>query len=263
LWFLSAAGEIVTEKISVILIVGNEEKNIVDCLESIKWADEIIVVDSQSSDSTVELAHKYTGKIFVKEWQGFAEQKAYSLSLAANEWVLSIDADERVSSALKTEIMNLNFGECNGYKIPRENYFLGKRITTCGWDKDRQMRLFRKSKTRLSDNLVHEGFLVEGKTGSLKNHLIHYTHTSIESTLKKINTYSSLQAEEYVKKKKSSASAIILHSIAAFLRSFISLKGYKDGVHGLMISMFNSVTTMLVYMKLWELQNLRIKTKTN
>ena len=245
------------EKISVIIITGNEEQNIVDCLESVKWADEIIVVDSESNDSTVDLAKKFTDKVFIRKWEGFVKQKSYALSLASNTWVLSLDADERVSDQLREEIINLQPRDYAGFMIRRKNHFLGKNITTCGWEKDYQLRLFMKSKTKLNDRLVHEGFIVEGKVSRLQGQMIHYTYTSIENTLSKINHYSTLQAEEYYGKKKTGGIGFILHPLGAFLRFFISLKGYKDGIHGMLISYFNSLTTLQTYIKIWEMHNLK------
>lgn len=243
------------EKISVIIITKNEEENIKDCLKSIVWADEIIVVDSESKDNTIEISKNFTGKIFIKKWEGFANQKRYALDLASNELVLNLDADERVSEKLKDEIQSLDFSS-DGYFIPRENYFLNKRITTCGWGKDFQLRLFKKSRTKVTEKLIHEGFVVDGKIDYLNNPVIHYTFTSIEKSFSKINNYSTLQALEVFRSKKEvKSSTIISHSLSAFLRYYFSLKGYKDGIHGLMISLFNSVTTLLTYMKIWEYQN--------
>ena len=142
-------------KISVIIITSNEEINIEDCLHSVEWSDEIIVVDSQSQDKTVEIAKKFTTKVFIKKWEGYSAQKKYALSLAENEWVLSLDADERITPELRDEIKLSIKKDFDGYKIPRENYFLGKHITGCGWNEDYQLRLFKKSKTGLTDSLVH------------------------------------------------------------------------------------------------------------
>jgi glycosyltransferase involved in cell wall biosynthesis len=242
--------------ISVTIITKDEESQIEECLQSISWADEIIIVDSGSIDRTVDIAKKYTDKIFIKEWEGFAPQKKYALSLAMNEWVLSLDADERITEELKKEIMQADFDVCDGYIIPRENYFLHKRITTCGWERDSQLRLFRKDKTSITNRLVHEGFVVNGKIYTLKNPMIHYTYNSIESAISKINHYSSLQTMEVYKTKgKVSGLTIISHGVAAFYKSFIALKGFKDGVHGLCIAIIDSLTTFLTYMKIWELQN--------
>lgn len=245
------------KKISAIIIAGNEEKNIRDCLDSVKWCDEIILVDSESEDKTVQIAKEFTDNIFIKKWDGFANQKKYSLEKANNEWVLSIDADERVSKALQKEIEDLLTSEpqYDGYKIPRENYFLNKRIKHCGWYPDYQLRLFLKSKTKVTERKVHEGFIVDGKVGTLKNNLIHFTHQSIADTISKINTYSTLEAEEKFDKKKVKPLQILTHPIAAFLNHFVSRKGYKEGVHGLMISLIHAMTNMLTYMKLWEKHN--------
>lgn len=243
------------DKISVILITKNEEANIQDCLKSVDWADEIILVDAESTDNTIMIAKLFNPKIFVRKWDGYAAQKAFALSKASNEWVLSIDADERVSPSLKDEILSLKDNDADGYYIRRQNYFLRRHIKSCGWDNDFQLRLFKKSATKLTDRLVHEGFVVNGVTKRLNNRLIHFTFTSIEKTINKINHYSSLKAEELFKKnKRSNGFTIIAHGLAAFFRFFIVLGGYKEGVHGMIISLFNSFTTFLVYMKLWELR---------
>ena len=245
------------EKISVIIITKNEEENIRDCLNSIKWADEILIVDSGSKDKTIEIAKGFTEKIFEKKWEGFAVQKRYALSLTSNELVLNLDADERVSEKLKEEIQGLNFSY-DGYFIPRENYFLNKKITTCGWEKDNQLRLFKKSSAKVTEKLIHEGFVVDGKVDYLKNPIVHFTFTSIEKSFSKINSYSTLQAlEVYRNKKKVTSGTIVSHGLSAFLRYYFSLKGYKDGIFGLMISLFNSITTLLTYMKIWEYQNFK------
>jgi|SRR5690554_5464753 len=241
------------ENISVIIITKNEEKNIEACLKSVDWADEIILVDSESEDKTVEIAGNFTDKIFIKKWEGFVPQKRYALSLTKNEWVLSIDADEQVTPELKEEILKINPDVYDGYLIRRKNFLFGKEITTCGWNKDYQMRLFRKSKTTLPDKLVHEGFIVSGGKGILNNVIIHNTYSSLHNYLKKVNNYTSLKAEEVYKSKgKVTAFTIFSHAFSAFFRYFISLKGYKDGIHGLIISFVNSLSTMLTYVKIWE-----------
>ncbi len=247
------------KKISAIIIAGNEEKNIRDCLESVTWCDEIILVDSESEDKTVEIAKEFTDKIFIKKWEGYAAQKKYSLDMASNEWVISIDADERVSEGLKKEIQELlkSNPSFDGYNIPRESYFLNKVIKSCFWYPDYQLRLFRKSKTDVIDRKVHEGFKVNGKIGTLNNDLIHYTHQNLSETFTKINKYSTLEAEERVNFKIVKPYQIILHPVAAFLNHFISRKGYKDGVYGMMVSAIHAMTNMMTYMKIWEMQNVK------
>jgi glycosyltransferase involved in cell wall biosynthesis len=243
------------EKISVIIITKNEELQIEECLKSVGWADEIILVDSESADKTIDIAKRYTDKIFVRKWEGFAPQKSYALSLANNEWVLSLDADERISEELKHEILNMDLNPFDGYSIQRNNYFLHKHIKTCGWEKDAQLRLFKKCKTSVTNRLVHEGFVVNGKTGTLKNPMLHFTYNTIESAFLKINHYSSLQAlEKYKTKGRVTGFTITAHGIASFYKTFFALKGFKDGVHGLCIALIDSFTTFLTYMKIWELQ---------
>ncbi len=189
-------------KISVIIITKDEEKNISDCLKSVEWADEIIIVDSESSDKTIELAKKFTEKIFIRKWEGYVPQKKYALGLASNDWVLSLDADERITEALKNEILNLSPDNVSGYRIRRKNFLLKKEITSCGWEKDYQLRLFKKDKTSFSDRLVHEKFIVEGEVKTLSNPMLHYTFSSFTDYLNKINYYTSLKAQELFKRKK-------------------------------------------------------------
>ncbi|MCZ7611468.1 MAG: glycosyltransferase family 2 protein [Ignavibacterium sp.] len=243
-------------KISAVIITGNEEKNIKDCLQSVTWADEIIVVDSESIDNTVKIAKEFTDKVFVQKWLGYAEQKSYALSLAKNEWVISLDADERVTEALKDEILSLNLDNTkySAFKIKRENYFIGKKINGCGWGNDYQLRLFIKSRTRLDERLVHEKFIVEGEVAELKNPILHYSYNDLKEGFDKINVYSSLEAEEKFSKKKVSTLRIIFYPVFAFLHHYLIRKGIKDGKHGLMISLMHAVTKLQVQMKIWELK---------
>ncbi len=247
------------EKISAIVIAGNEEKNIADCLESVKWADEIIVVDSESTDKTIEIARRYTDKVFIRKWDGYAPQKNYSMEKAGNEWVLSLDADERVSPELLEEIKALDFTRADGFYIPRRNYFLGKIIRSCGWSPDYQLRLFRKSRTSLTTRQVHEGFTVDGKRDYLRCELIHYTHQTISGTLAKVNEYSTLEAAEKSAKTRMTGLKLFFKPIWAFFQHFVIRRGFTDGVYGLMVSVIHAITKTQVYMKIWEMQNARTK----
>jgi glycosyltransferase involved in cell wall biosynthesis len=242
-------------KISVILITLNEEKNLDACLAGVRWADEIIVVDGGSSDRTHEIALKYTDQFHFRAWECYSRQKAHALSLASNEWVLSLDADERVTPELGREMQNAaGSAGFDGYLLGLDNYFLGRLITAGGWQKDRQMRLFRRSRARVTDRPVHEGFKVDGEVGSLSNRLQHFSYPSIAVAFRKINTYTSLQAIEYAESRKSSGGAIVLHSLSSFLRGYVSRGGYRDGVRGLILALLNAASTMLLYMKVWELR---------
>jgi len=243
-------------KISVIIITGNEEKNIRNCLESVKWADELIVVDSESSDNTVKIAKEYSDKVYIQKWLGYAKQKEYAISLAKNDWVLSLDADERVTKKLSDEILNYNFDNCrySAFKIKRDNYFLDKKINSCGWGNDYQLRLFKKSNTKLNNRLVHEKFLVDGEVSKLNNPILHYSYKNLKEGFDKINIYSSLEAEEKYKRKGSSTFKILFCPVFAFFHHYFFRKGIKDGKHGLMISLMHSITKLQVMMKVWEIK---------
>lgn len=250
-------------KLSVIIITGNEEKNIYDCLKSVSWADEIIVVDSESTDQTVKIAKEFTDKVYIHTWEGFAAQKKYALNLAKNEWVLSLDADERVTDMLKVEIETFDFDnlDFDGYKVHRENYFLGKKINSCGWENDYQLRFFRKSKTHLTERLVHEGFVVDGKISVLKNPIIHYSYTDLKEGFSKINEYSTLEASEKLVRKKINSFTIVFYPVIAFLQHYFIRKGIRDGKHGLIISLMHAMTKLQVQMKMWELKRKIHETK--
>lgn len=241
-------------KISVTIITGNEEGNIRECLESVKWADEIIIVDSESTDKTVEIAKEFTEKVIIHKWEGYAAQKQYALNLASNEWVLSLDADERVTTELANEILSENLDNFDGYRIKRENYFIGKKITGCGWGKDYQIRLFRKPKTRLSNRLVHEGFIVDGLLGTLSNVITHYSYRDLKDGFHKINEYSTLEANEKAYKKKITGLRVVFYPVWAFLQHYFIRKGFRDGKHGLMVSLMHAMTKLQVYMKIWEIK---------
>lgn len=241
-------------KISVIIITKNEEQNITDCLNTVKWADEIIIIDAESSDSTIELAKNFTDKVFIRKWNGYSDQKMYALSLAKNEWVLSLDADERITDELKNEILFSDLSIADGYKISRANYFLGRLIRGCGWSHDYQIRLFRKSKTKVTERMVHEGFIVDGKISELKSSMLHYSYRNFHDAVNKINKYSTLEAQEKYQRKKVNGFTILLNPFIAFVQFFIFRKGFIDGTYGLLVSIMHAMTKMMMHIKMWELQ---------
>lgn len=244
-------------KLSVTIIAGEAEDEIRGCLESVKWADEIVVVDSHSKDKTAEIAREYTDKVFLKEWEGYAAQKQCALELATNEWVFSLDSDERVSDGLRTEIEDIlaNGSPHDGYLIPRRNYFLGRWIKYCGWYPGFQLRFFRKGKAKLNHRQIHEAFLVDGPIGYLTHDIIHHTHPTIHETLSKVNEYSTLRAQEKAARKRVTTLDLVLRPLAAFLQFYILKQGFRDGVYGLMVSVIHAITNAQTYMKIWELQN--------
>ncbi len=247
--------ELRQKKITALVIAFNEEKNILGCLESIKWVDEIIVVDSFSTDKTVELARNFTDKVIQRKWEGFSSQRKFSLEQAGNEWILSLDADERITDELKNSILKIIETDTtySGFKIARRNYFLGKWIKSAFWYPDHQMRFFRKSKARMEDKLIHEGFEIDGDVGIIDGDIIHYSYSSLEDAISKINKYSSLAAKQKADKRVGVLD-IFLRPLSAFITDFISRKGYKDGFHGFLVSWMNSMTTLMTYTKIWERQ---------
>lgn len=244
--------------ISVNIICKDEEKNIEDCLKSVEWADEIIVVDGESSDRTVEIAQKYTNKVFVRKWDGFMNQRLFALEKTTNDWILVLDADERCSDELKDNLLSTiksNSITNKGFKLSRKNYILNKWIKHGGWYPGYQMRFFRKDSVKISERLVHEGYEVSGETGIIKGDIIHYTVQSLSDFAARINKYSTLQAEEKSKKVKAGFWLIAIQPIKSFVVQYIFKRGFLDGIHGLMAYYFDSITRMLTYMKIWELQN--------
>jgi glycosyltransferase involved in cell wall biosynthesis len=224
-------------------------------LSSVKWADEIIVVDAESSDKTVTIAKKFTDKVHLKKWEGYVKQKQYALSQAENDWVFSLDADERVTEELRNEIESTGRTDVDGFRIRRRNFLFSKEIKSCGWGNDYQLRLFKRDKAALTKRLVHEGFEVQGKVEKLTEPMLHFTFSSLAGYISKINYYTSLRAKELFEEKRNvNGWTIISHTITAFLQFFIIKGGFKDGVHGLIISLLHSLSTMLNYIKLWELK---------
>lgn len=244
------------EKLSVIIITYNEESDIEDCLKSVSWADEIILVDSFSTDRTVEIAEKFGCKIFQHKWEGYAVQKRFALDNTLNEWILSLDADERVTDQLKSSIDNIlqNGSLFNGYKIARRNHFLGKWIKGAFWYPDYQLRFFRKRNTKIEIVPIHEGFEIEGETGIIEGDIIHYSYKNIFDAIKKVNRYSTLMAD-IKKNKKVNVYDFFLRPRAAFYADFISRKGYKDGIYGVLVATLNAITNLMTYLKIWELQH--------
>ena len=242
--------------LSVVIITLNEEAKVKDCLESVAWADEIVVVDSFSKDNTVEIAGNYTDKIYQREFAGFGEQKNFALSKASGDWILAIDADERVTSELQEEIKRtLTNSRACGYYMPRKSYFSNKWIKHCGWWPDYLLRLFRKDCGHFSDRAVHEALQVDGPTVKLKNPLEHYPFFSISDLIKKADTYSTLGAQVMVAEdKRCSCCGALTHSTLSFLKMYFLRLGILDGWRGLAIAYSNAVGVFYRYMKCVEMK---------
>lgn len=239
--------------LSVIIITRNEATNIRACIASVAWADEIIVVDSGSSDDTVSIAQEMGAKVYVHaDWPGFGPQKNRALAYAANDWVFSIDADERVTPELRCEIEQaMHQGSAEGYYCPRLSQFCGTFIHHCGWYPDYVLRLFKRGAGKFSDSLVHESVLMTGKTAKLINPLLHYSYLTSDDVERKVEHYSNAAAQQMLDAgKRASLTGAILSGGWAFLRTYVMRLGLLDGVAGWNIAVMNARTTYLKYKKL-------------
>ncbi len=244
------------QSIAAIVITKNEERNIVACLESLKWVDELIVVDAQSTDRTVELAKIYTPSVFVRPWPGYGPQKNFAIDQATADWILIVDADERVTDELREEILALlnDSGPAAAYRIPRRNFYYGRWIRGAGQYPDPQLRLVRRGRGRYNDLPVHEHLEVGGPVGALQGHLDHHTHPTVASHELKIERYSTLAAEERISKGKPNAAwyHLLFNPVWAFVKFYLFRGGYRDGLPGFIVSGFSAAHVLLKYAKLWE-----------
>ncbi|MFM7010712.1 MAG: glycosyltransferase family 2 protein [Betaproteobacteria bacterium] len=240
--------------LSVIIITKNEAAHIADCLASVSFADEIIVLDSGSTDETVELARNMGAQVHQSaDWPGFGPQKNRVLALASQEWVLSIDADERVTPELREEIIEtLRAPGRKGYEVLRLSEFCGKPIRHCGWWPDPVLRLFRRDSGRFNDVLVHESVsLNDGKPGRFKSHLLHYPHPTLDSLMDKVNRYSGEAAKMmFAEGKRAGLPIIMIHSIWTFIRIYFLRLGILDGRHGFVLAVTAASGNFLRYAKL-------------
>jgi glycosyltransferase involved in cell wall biosynthesis len=242
-------------KLTVTVITRNEAANIEAALASVAWADEIVVVDSESTDDTVAIARRRASRVEVKPWPGYSAQKNYAASLARNDWILSLDADERVSPALASEIQTLLRSEPphRGYRVPRLSYYLGRWIRGTDWYPDYQLRLYDRRAGEWNGRTVHESVTLKGEPGHLDNDLQHFPYRNISHHLQTIDRYTTLAAEQMrADGRTPSIAAIVLHPPFAFLRNYILRGGFRNGSAGLLVSMLNSYYVFLKLAKAWE-----------
>jgi glycosyltransferase involved in cell wall biosynthesis len=244
-------------KISCVIITYNESKKIRRCLQSVCWADEIVVVDSYSTDDTKRIASEFTDKIYDLKWEGFGPTKEFAKNQATGEWVLSVDADEVVSEKLRDEIDKIVESEdsLDGYFIPRRSNFLGRWIKHGGWYPNLILRLFRKNKGNFTKRLVHEEVRVSGRIGHLKNEFLHYTDPDFDHYLKKLNQYTSLDALQLYKQgRKAKLLDILFRPLVTFVKMYFFKKGFLDGVPGLILAISSAFHVFSKYVKLWHLK---------
>jgi glycosyltransferase involved in cell wall biosynthesis len=239
--------------LAVTVISKNEVDFIGICLDSVKWADEIIVVDSGSTDGTVELCRGYTDKIMLTDWPGFGPQKNRALAMATSEWVLSLDADEQVSPELKQEILSVISapGDYVAFDLPRRSSYCGRRIRHSGWWPDYVTRLFRRGSARFSNDLVHERLIVNGHIGRLREPLIHVAFENLEDVLGTMNRYSTMGARMmHDRAKKATMATALLHGFWSFFHTYVVRAGFLDGREGFMLAISNAEGTYYKYLKL-------------
>lgn len=239
-------------KISAAIITFNEERNIARVIESLRCCDEILVLDSGSNDRTVEIARKLGARVEEASWHGYAAQKNIAAELAANDWILSLDADESVSEALEAEIWHIKkFGpQFDGYTMPRLAQYLGRWILHSGWYPDRKIRFFDRRKARWVGEFVHESVKVDGPVGDLESNLLHFTCNSLSEHLRTMDTYTTLAAQEIVTHGKSFGFArLLLDPPWTFFRTYVLKRGFLDGVEGLTIAYMAGLYNFVKYAK--------------
>ena len=244
--------------LSVILITRNEEANLRDCLASLEGlAQQVVVVDTASTDGTIAIAQEFGATIAQPaDWPGFGPQKNRALDLATCDWILSLDADERLTPELRSEIAAVlaNPGHTTCFAIPRLSWYCGRFIRHSGWNPDYVDRLFQRGKARFSNDLVHERLIPSGSVVKLKNHMLHYSFMNYSQVLQKIDRYSSASAEQaFAKGKRSSPLAAIGHGAWSFFRTYIMRLGFLDGPQGFSLALANAQGSYYRYMKICEL----------
>lgn len=247
-------------KISVVVSAYNAEKTLKQCLESVSFADEIIVVDNSSQDKTSEIASLYTSKIFSRPNHKMLNvNKNFGFSKATHEWILNLDSDEYIDQDLAREIREIisdSSKEIDGYYIPRKNIIFGKWIEHTGWYPDHHLRLFKRGKGKFDEKHVHEKLRVEGRSRYLKGHIIHYNYETILQFLQKLgNVYAPNEAEQKIANGyKFQWQDAIRFPASEFLSRFFARQGYKDGFHGLMLSLLMGFYHLIVFANIWEMQ---------
>jgi len=246
-----------TRPVTAYTLTFNEARQIRAVLESVRWADEVIVVDSFSTDGTVEIAREYNTRIINQEFCGFGKLRNLALDGARHDWMFSLDADERCTPELAVEIRReLAAPRFDAYHVPRKSHFLGHWMRHGGWYPDyRQPQLFDRTKLRYNDELVHESYTLHGRLGYLREHVLQYPWDTIEIATLKLQRYSTLMAQRYANThKRATLGKLIASPPAMFLKIFIAQQGFRDGRYGIILASLYAYYTFLKYAKLWELQ---------
>lgn len=243
-------------KVSALVLAHNEEEKIGRCLKSLSWADEIILVDAESQDKTAQIARGYTQRVYSHPWDGFVAQRNWALKQAQHQWVLFLDADEVISSRLRKELEALKdkgIGDYSGFEIPRKSFYLGGWVKHCGWYPNYQLRLFNRERGKWMGEMIHERVEVKGRVGRLKGEILHYPYADLAAHLQRIDSYSTLKAEElYLQGRRFHLWDILFRPLLKFLKMFFLRFGFSEGMRGLIISCFGAYYSFLGYAKLFE-----------
>ena len=244
-------------RLSVVVVTLNEEERLRACLESVAWADELIVVDAESQDKSVQIAREFTDRVIVRPWPGFAAQKNFGLAEAGGDWILSLDADEQVSPELRDEITRVLAvdGPHDGYRAPRRNIFWGRWIRHGGLWPDWQLRLFKRGRAWFGERAVHESVAVTGSVGRLEAPLVHRSYRDVSDFLARADRYSTLAAEEWVRSgTRVRASDLLLRPAGRFLSMYVLKGGCLDGRRGFLLATLYAYYVFIRSAKAWELR---------
>jgi glycosyltransferase involved in cell wall biosynthesis len=242
-------------RLSAVVITFNEEERLRPCLDSATWADEIVVVDAESQDKTVQIAREFTDHVLVRPWPGFAAQKNFAVAQASGDWVLSLDADEVVSAELRQEARQVlaQADAGDGYAVPRRNMFRGQWIRHGGLYPDWQVRLFRRGRGRFLDHDVHESIQVDGRVGRLSGHLVHRSYRGVDDFFERANRYSTLAAAELIRSGgQARARELLLRPLGRFLTMYVLKAGFLDGRNGLLLAVLYAYYVFMRTAKVWE-----------
>jgi glycosyltransferase involved in cell wall biosynthesis len=243
-------------KVSAYVITYNEEDKIRDALASITWADEIVVLDSHSTDGTLAICREFTEKVYQCDFEGFGKLRNRALEYVTHDWVLSLDADERATLMLRDEIKaELTQGpRAEAFFVPRKNLFLGRWIRHGGWYPDyRQPQFFHKGRFRYREDLVHEGYEVDGRISYLEGHVLQIPFLDLGQFLRKMSRYSTLMAEQMAQRgRRFHVYQLITHPLFSFLKMYVARQGFRDGMPGLILALLYAYYSFVKYAKLWE-----------
>jgi glycosyltransferase involved in cell wall biosynthesis len=243
-------------KVTATVITFNEASNIAAALESLSWADEIVVVDSESTDDTAAIARRYTDRVVVRPWPGYVAQKNFAAEQASYDWIFSLDADERVTPALAQEIRSMLQQDqaVRGYRVPRVTFHLGRWIRSTDWYPDYQLRLYDRRHARWTGRYVHESVKAEGPIAKLHSDLQHYAYRDVSHHLRSMDRYTTLAARQMFEDgRRAGWIDVLIHPRLAFFRNYVLRGGFRDGMPGLIISVMNAHYVGLKFAKLWEL----------